>query len=114
MYKKLLDKGFKSVYYTNKDFLENRDLKSRLVYRYNVESKELLSVIFNVLNNFDKYYYLLLNEDLIVKIEIEENLESFWVYLYNTNTDNFELSIDEMNRVLDILPNLFKFEHHED
>lgn len=44
MYKDLLNKGFKPVYYTNSDW-ESRPSKTRLFYNYSIENKELLNII---------------------------------------------------------------------
>lgn len=110
MFKKLLNKGFKPTYYTNADWFESRVCKTRLFYKYNVESKELLNILFNITDTYNKYFYLLENDNLITYIEVDENLESFWIYFYNADGDSIKLLAESMDKVLDILPNKFEFE----
>lgn len=111
MYKTLLNKGFKPIYYTNDDWFESRDCKSRLFYRYEVESKEMLNSILNIFNIYDEYFFLLENEDLITYIEFGEDLDEYWIYFYNADVDNFEIPKEKLNDLFNIIPNGFSLEY---
>lgn len=111
IYKTLLNKGFKPVYYTNNDWFKRRECNSRLFYRYEVTTKELLSSILNIFNIYNKYFLLLENEDLITHIEVDEDLEEYWIYFYNADVDNFEISKDKLDELFNVIPNGFTLEH---
>jgi len=113
MYKKLLNKGFKPYYYTNDDFLTSTSCDSRLFYTLKVNNEDLINSILNVLNKYNDYFNILLEPDLVTWIEIDEFLESFWWYFYNTDKDNIEIASKEMEKILEILPNKFIFEHRD-
>lgn len=112
MYKILLNKGFKPVYYTNDDwFEEGRNCKSRLFYRYRLESKELLHSVFNTLDIFDEYFFVLENDDVVVEIESDEDLNGFWLYFYNMDIDDYDVPKDKLNDLFNVIPNQFTFEY---
>jgi len=111
VYKTLLNKGFKPVYYTNDDWFKSRDCRSRLFYRYDVTTKELLNAILNIFDIYDKYFFLLENEDLITHIEIDEHLDEFWIYFYNSDVDNFEIPKEKLEDLFMVIPNNFELEH---
>jgi hypothetical protein len=113
MYKKLLNKGFVPVYYTDDDWFESRKCESRLFYRYRVETKELLNSILNVLGIFDRYFFIIEAEDVVVEIEVDEELKEYWIYFYNAMTDNYDIPTDKLCDVFNVLPNKFEFEHSE-
>ena len=113
MYKRLLNKGFQPVYYTNSDFLTVTSCKSRLCYRLKIENIDLLSTILNVINKFDTCFTLLIEPDLIAEFEIDDDLDECWLYFYNTEVDNFEISKEDLTNILEILPNRFIMEHKE-
>lgn len=114
MYKMLLNKGFKPVYYTNDDWFESRDSKSRLFYKYRVETKELLNSMLNVLNIYDRYFFIIEdNDNIVTEIEVDEDLNEYWIYFYNANTDNFGIPKDKIEELLKVIPNNFLFEHCE-
>jgi hypothetical protein len=110
MYKTLLNKGFKPVYYTNEDWLDTRKC-GRLFYRYRVETKELLNSILNVLDVFDRYFFLIEDNDIVTEIEVDEELDEYWIYFYNANTDNIEVQKDKLEELFKVIPNKYLFEH---
>jgi hypothetical protein len=116
MYKQLLNKGFQPTYYNNCDLFEVTSCKTRLSYKLQINDKNLMKVILNVLDIFDKYFWLTDEEcegynDIGFDLETDENLESFTLYIYNTDVDNFEMTKEQFQNVLSILPNNFKFEY---
>lgn len=113
MYRALLNKGFKPIYYTNDNYIDVTPSKSRLFYRLRITNDDLINSILNVLGKYDKYFSILLNRDLVVQIEIDEYLESFWFYLLNTNEDSFEICKEDMEKVINVLPNKYMLEHCE-
>lgn len=113
MYKKLLEKGFFPIYYSNADFLEVTSNKSRLFYRLLITNSDLIKVIFQTLNVFDTYFYTLSTEDLILKIEFTEDLDSCWIYFENEDADAFEVALDLIHKMLNVIPNEFMLEHHD-
>lgn len=113
IYKTLLNKGFKPTYYTNLDWFTSRDCKSRLFYKYRVESNVLLHAIFNVLNIYNEYFFLIENEDMIMEIEVDENLEEYCLYFMNVDTDNYIIPTEKIIDLLNIIPNNFLLEYYD-
>jgi hypothetical protein len=112
MYKILLEKGFKPIYYTNDDFLKVTRNKSRVSYRLEIrEDNSLINVIYNTLNIYDKYFYTLQEKEAVYYIEFDEDLESAYLYIYNVDTGNYEIPESKWEDLLRILPNKFNFEH---
>ena len=109
MYKNLLNKGFKPIYYTNNDW-ENRPYKTRLFYNYDIGSKELLNTILGVLEIYNIYFFTLINEDCVAQLEVDENLEEYWLYFYNCQTENYQITKEDFEKVINVLPNAFTFE----
>lgn len=113
MYKQLLNKGFKPVYYTNHDWLDATISKTRLFYNLEIKNLDIFNVILNTLNKYNELFYLLLDDKIVIQISIDENLNSFWIELFNVDADNIELTEEEMIKVLNVLPNIFQMEHSD-
>lgn len=111
MYKTLLEKGFKPIYYTNDNWFESRKCNSRLFYRYEVTTKELLNAIFNIFGIYNDYLFLLENEDLITYIEVDEDLNEYWIYFYNSDVDNYEIPKEKLNELFSVMRNCYEFEY---
>ena len=110
IYKKILDKGFVPTYYTDVDFLKNTIAKSRLFYILEIKENNLLQIILNKLNLFDKYFWIFLNKDLITDIIIDEDTEELCIEFLNVDSDNIILKDKQMEEILNLLPNKFKFD----
>jgi len=113
MYKELIDKGFKPIYYTNSDWEETRKTDSRLFYRYDLKTKEIINIVLNILNIFDEYFWIMQCEDLICYIETDENITYTFLYFYNVDAEAYEMTIENTDEVVKVLPNNFIFEHAE-
>jgi len=113
MYKEMLNKGFKPIYYTNDDWFESRTCNTRLFYRYDVNDSTLLNSIFNILDIYGKYYWILEDKDVVIQIETDEEAQEFWLYFYNTGLENYEIPKDKLQELFNIIPNAFEFEHSD-
>lgn len=111
MYKTLLEKGFKPIYYTNDNWFESRKCNSRLFYRYEVTTKELLNAILNIFSIYNDYFFLLENEDLVTYIEVDKDLNEYWIYFYNSDVDNYEIPKEKLNELFSIMRNCYEFEY---
>lgn len=114
IYKKLLEKGFEPTYFIDKDFLENTLAKSRLFYILKINNNDLLQIILNKLDVYDKYFWIFLNKDLITQIEIDENVEELNIRLFNVDIDNIILKDEQIEKILDLLPNKFNFNNSDE
>jgi len=111
MYKKLLDKGFVPTYYTNKDWFESRTANSRLFYRYKIYSKDDINAALCVLDKYNDYFPVLQLDELVCYIEVDEDLSDAWFYFCDEDIDAFEIPIESLTKLIDVLPNKFSFEH---
>jgi len=110
MYKQLLNKGFTPVYYTNKDFMETRSTTSRLFYRCQLTTTELLNSILSALDIFDKYFWVLENKKLKSYLETDEKFEHTFIYFEDSIADIIEIQKDKANQIINMLPNNFTFQ----
>jgi len=114
MYKELLNKGFKPIYYTNEDwFISRKDCKTRLFYKYRIETKEILNSIINTLGIFNEYFFIIENDEVVAEIETDENLNEYCIYFYNVDADNYKIPIVMLENLLNVIPNNFTFEYSE-
>lgn len=111
LYKKLLDKGFKPIYYINADLFEFTNLESRIVYNLDIDNKDLIQIIFQNLNVYDDFSHTLLHDNIKISIKCDEKLSEISIIVHNKDCDGFIVKNEYIDILFNILPNKFIFEH---